>query len=108
MRGRAWRRHIEEKVVKKRLFNFINHSGNWWRFYNINGSKTNHPLLNDLLSTKDHFNAKTITTDNWTSKNKDKYSSNKTKGWRYSNGGDKTREWNKKYFIKILKENGLL
>ena len=43
----------------------------------------------------------------WTSKDKDKYSPNRSTG-RWGRAGDntKTREWNKRYLLKILKENG--
>jgi hypothetical protein len=106
MRGRAWRRYVEEKVVKKRLkFFTMAHS---YSSININGSKTKHPLISDYLSLKEHFDAKTIKTSNWSSKYKIKYSPNKTKGyWRDEGRYKQTREFNKKYLLKILKENGL-
>ncbi len=108
MRGRAWRRYVEEKVVKKRINLLITSSNSWWRFYNINGSKTAYPTIIDYLSTKDHFDAKTITTDSWISKHKVKFSSNKSKPHYRDEGKYKqTREFNKRYFLKILKENGL-
>ena len=108
MRDRAWRRYVEEKVVKKRINLLITASNSWWRFYNVNGSKTAHPTITDHLSTKEHFNAKTLTTDSWTSKHKTKYSSNKSKTY-YRNEGrnQQTREFNKRYLLKVLKENGL-
>jgi hypothetical protein len=107
MRGRAWRRYVEEKVVKRRI-NLLITSSHWWRFYNINGSKCSHPTILDHLGSKEHFNAKTITTDSWSSKHKVKFSPNKTKGyWRDEGRYEQTREFNKKCFLKILKENGL-
>jgi hypothetical protein len=107
MRDRAWRRYVEEKVVKKRI-NLLITASHWWRFFSINGSKCSHPTILDHLGSKEHFNTKTITTDSWTSKHKVKFSPNKTKGyWRDEGRYKQTREFNKKCFLKILKENGL-
>ena len=65
-------------------------------------------MVSDYLSTKDHFNAKTISTDKWATKHKVKYSPNSSKTyWRDEGRYKQTREYNKKYFLKILKENGL-
>lgn len=50
---------------------------------------------------------KSYSTDNWDSKHKVKYSPNKSKEyWRYK-GGKGTREYDKKQFLKILKEYGI-
>jgi hypothetical protein len=107
MRDRAWRRYVEEKVVKKRI-DLLIISSNWWRFFNINGSETSHPTILDHLGLKQHFDAKTIKTDSWASRRKVKFSPNKTKSyWRDEGRYKQTREFNKKCFLKILKENGL-
>jgi hypothetical protein len=108
MRDRAWRRYIEEKVTTDRLRLLVTKSHNWWRFYTVNGSKTGHPTIIDHLGSKEYFNAKTITTESWTSKHKVKYSPNKNKTYYRDQGRYKgTREYNKKYLLKVLRENGL-
>ena len=108
MRNRAWRRYVEEKVVKRRLTQLTNKSSSWWKLYNINGTMSNSPTITDYLSTKDQFLAKTIKTDKYTTKHKVKYSPNSSKTYYRDEGRYKqTREYNKKYFLKILKENGI-
>lgn len=50
--------------------------------------------------------SKSYSTDKWDSKHKVKYSPNKSKGyWRYKSKN--TREYDKKEFLKILKEYGI-
>ena len=108
MRDRAWRRYIEQKIVERRLSMLIHTSSSWWRFYNLNGSHTNQPVITDFLGQKENYNFKTFTTDRWTSKHKVKYSPNSSKSyWRDEGKYKQTREFNKKCFLQILKENGL-
>ena len=103
MRDRAYRRYMEEKKVIKRLSNI---RGYWYRFTDANGLYTVAPTLADFIGTENSFRYKTHTTTKWDSKYKEKYSSNKTTGWR-SKGQLRTREENKLLLFNILKEYGI-
>ena len=104
MRDRVYRRYIEEKKVLKRLGNI---RGKWFRFIDANGLYSSRPITEDFIGTKRNFFYKTNTTTKWDSRYKEKYSLNKTNGWRYNKGSLKTREENKLLFIKILREYGI-
>jgi hypothetical protein len=105
MRGRAWRRFKHEIVVKKRLSRHM-HS-NWWAFQNVNKSYCHESTMIDFLGTKEYFIAKTLTTEKHDTKNKVKFSPNKNYNyWR--DHTNETREYQKKVFRIILKENGLI
>lgn len=107
-RDRAWRRHMEEKIVIRRITNKL-HLGRWyWRgFEDVNDIRHINPLLSDYIGTVYHFMFKTYTTKKADTKYKTKYSPNKCKHpYRYK-GGVNTREESKLEFLKILKENGI-
>jgi hypothetical protein len=107
MRGRAWRRWKQETIVKKRLRTKCNYY--YWRILTVNNSKTLTPTLMDLLARKEHFNSKTLTTDKYTTKLKNKFSPNRGKSGNWSRDGNKnTREWNRKELKKILIEYGIV
>ena len=103
MRDRAYRRYIEEKKVIRRLSNI---RGYWYRFTDANGLYTVAPSLADFIGTENSFRYKTHTTTKWDSKYKEKYSPNKTTGWR-NKGQLRTREENKLLLSNILKEYGI-
>lgn len=108
MRGRAWRRHMEERVVISRLkYNMLGLS-RWWYFEDVNKNYYRKALVIDFLEKNEYFSYKTHTTKKYDSKGKVKYSPNKNKPY-YRDGRVrfKTREMNKLIFLKILKENGL-
>ena len=105
MRDRAWRRFKHEIVVKKRLSRHM-HS-HWWAFQNVNKSYSSEATLIDFLGTKEYFLAKTLTTEKHDTKIKVKFSPNTNyKSWR--DHINDTREYQKKVFRIILKENGLI
>jgi hypothetical protein len=107
MRGRAWRRHIEERVIVRRLKR--NTQGHrYWYSEDANKNYFKKILIVDFLEKKDYFHSKTITTSMWDSKSKVKYSPNKNKPY-YRDGKKRfeNREYNRVLFFKILKENGL-
>jgi len=106
MRDRAWRRYVEERVVIRRLHWYSN-SVIWsWRgFEDVNKISHQHPKFSDTIGTQNNFRFKTHTTTKWESNYKTKYSPNR--GPRHWRDGFKTREKDKKIFLKILKENGL-
>jgi hypothetical protein len=108
MRGRAWRRHIEERVVISRLkYNMLGLS-NWWYFEDVNKSYYRKALIVDFLEKSEYFSYKTHTTKRYDSKSKVKYSPNKNKNyWRDEGKNGQTRESDRRIFLKILKENGL-
>ena len=103
MRDRAYRRYIEEKKVIRRLSNI---RGYWYRFTDANGLYTVAPTLADFVGTENSFRYKTHTTTKWDSKYKEKYSPNKTTGWR-NKGQLRTREENRQILIDILREYGI-
>ena len=107
MRGRAWRISISEKILIKRLEKELYTTYQWYCVLDVNKNSYKKRLIIDFLEKKDYFFLKRNVTDTWTSKDKDKYSPNRSTG-RWGRAGDntKTREWNKRYLIKILKENG--
>ena len=108
-RDRAWRRHIEELTVIKRLKRKCS-TESWWRFEDVNGAKKFHRRAIDYLGNQDYFRSKSITTTKWDTRYKTKYSPNSTttyyrdpKKFRESTG---LREKDKREFHKILRENG--
>jgi hypothetical protein len=104
MRNRAWRRHMEQVWVIRRL---KRRTGGYF-FQDVNRNRYKKVLVIDFLEKSEYFFLKSNTTDLWVSRNKDKYSPNRSKnGWYRSGDGNKTREWNSRYLLKILKENGL-
>lgn len=109
MRGRAWRRHIEEKFVVKRLGKYTRCHGYWYWIEDANKNYYKKSIIIDFLEKQEYFRSKTISTTIWDSRNKSKYSPNRNTRGSWSRPGDRpdTREWNKRYLIKILKENGL-
>jgi hypothetical protein len=107
MRDRAWRIYISEKVLIKRLERELYTTHQWYYVSDVNKNYYKKRLIIDFLEKKDYFFLKRNVTDNWTSKDKNKYSPNRSKGrWGRSGDNPRTREWNKSYFLKILKENG--
>lgn len=94
---------MEEKKVIRRLGNI---RGYWHRFKDANGLYTTAPSLADFVGTENSFRYKTHTTTKWDSKYKEKYSPNKSRGWR-SKGQLKTREENKLLLYQILKGYGI-
>lgn len=105
MRDRAWRRYMEERIVIRRLLN-LHCCGHWWHFEDVNGFYNPYPTLLDFIGKEHAFRYKTHTTTKWDSKYKEKYSPNKSKGWR-SKDQLKTREENKLLLYQILKEYGI-
>ena len=103
MRDRAWRRYMEERIVIKRLTHI---RGYWYRFTDANGLYTTTPTLADFIGTENAFKYKTHITTRWDSNHKEKYSPNRTTGWR-SKGQLRTREENKLLLFNILKEYGI-
>ena len=109
MRGRAWRRHIEEKFIIRRLKKHSGSYGYWYCVEDVNKNYFKKSLIIDFLEKQDYFYSKTISTTRWDSRDKSKYSPNRnTKGsWGRPGNTPDTREWNRRYLLKTLKENGL-
>jgi hypothetical protein len=108
MRDRAWRRHIEEKVIVRRLRKHTSGNTYWSYIEDVNKNYYKKSIIVDYLEKNEYFFAKSITTQMWDSKHKVKYSPNKNKPY-YRDGRKRflTREFNKIFLQKILKENGL-
>ena len=110
MRDRAWRRHIEEKVVLSRLRRLQN-KRHWWHVEDANGYWLNNAIIADYIGTWTAHMYKTIKT-NYKS-DKSKYSPNKTnnrKGscsWRRSGETPNTREFQTRELVKVKQEYGL-
>lgn len=106
MRNRAWRRYMEELVIIRRL-TYINRLP-WYRgLETANGHIIKDPRFIDYIGTKNHFDSKTIKTTKWETKTKLKFSPNKSKGYYRDYKETNTREFVRKEFLKILKENGI-
>jgi hypothetical protein len=106
MRGRAWRRYIEERVIVSRLKRHTLYK--YWYSEDANKNYFKKILIVDFLEKQNYFHSKTITTPMWDSKSKVKYSPNRNKPY-YRDGKKRfeNREYNRVLFFKILKENGL-
>lgn len=109
MRNRAWRRHIEENKVIKRLKRQISNYYYWSWVMDVNKNYYRKALISDYLEKQEYFFSKTISTTKYDSRMKSKYSPNRNYKGMWGRPGDTpdTREWNKRYLLKILKENGL-
>ena len=105
MRDRAYRRYVEEIVVKKRLRSVIHTY--WFHFVDANKIKIRNPMLKDFIGTESNFRFKTHVTTKGDTDHKVKYSPNKSKPhWRDS-AKRGTREKEKRKFINILQYYGL-
>jgi hypothetical protein len=103
MRDRAWRRATYEKVTLRRLKMCARRS--WWYYQDINGYYVQDALFFDYIGTEYHHNKRY-----YGKYNKDKYSPNRSnRRGNYPRPGNTpdTREWNKRYLLKTLKENGI-
>ena len=79
----------------------------YWRFIDANNILRRAIRFEHYIGTESEFRAKTHTTTRWDTRNKMKYSSNKCRSsWRYK-GEARTREEQKAYFLKILRDNGI-
>jgi hypothetical protein len=106
LRNRAWRRHIKDVHTIRRIKLSVKRY--YWGFYDANDNRISNPDIKDFIKTSTEFKAKTLSTTNCDTKNKVKYSPNKSKDY-YRNGTKKrTREHSKKTFIKILKEYDII
>ena len=105
MRDRAYRRHMEEIKVLKRL----RKTDNWfyYKFEDINGLEYSKPMLKDYIGTYLNFQYKTLTTNINDSKCKKKYSPNKSFAYQRNSNKKGTRERNKIEFKKELQQLGL-
>jgi hypothetical protein len=106
MRDRAWRRHIEEKIVIRRLRLRVASSIGWY-FHDLNGKRVQHPMLKDYVNTNTCNMFKTYKTDRYDSNYKIKYSPNKSKGYHRDRNKKSTREVDRIIFLNYLKENGI-
>lgn len=105
MRSRDWRRFQKEKVYRRRIKYF---SRFWFYCRTANGDRVENPIWLDFIGTPDFFFYKSGTTKTYRSKNKVKYSPNKSKSYyrdpsrkRLSFGN---RERDKVITYKIIKE----
>ena len=111
IRDRAWRRHMEERILIKRL-KIKCVKDHWWRgFEDVNGITHNKRTLTTYIGTQDYKWAKTLSTSRWDSRYKCKYSPNKFGGYsrdkRSKGESYGLREKDKALFLNILRENGL-
>ena len=106
MRTRAWRRYMEECVVKRRLK--LTQSHGWYYFSDINRRKITYPIWSDFVGTCVQHMFKTYTTKLNDSKHKIKYSPNHTRSYWRDRGRKGKREKDKVIFRKMLeKEYGI-
>lgn len=105
-RSRAWRRHIKDVHTIRRLRSRA--AKQWYWFRTANFESLSNTMITHYIKTEIEFKAKTLSTSPYDSKNKSKFSPNKSKEyWRYK-GSKGTREFERLNFRKILKENELI
>ena len=112
VRDRAWRRHIKEKYLVRRLKK-VCQTNNWWRgFEDVNGIRHDKPSIIDYIGSKDYSWAKTLSTNHYDSRYKVKYSPNNYNSY-YRDKKPKSkgrsvglREKDKVVFLKMLREDG--
>lgn len=103
LRDRAWRRHTKDSHTVRRIKNCMR--SHWWGFMTSNGYRKSSPGFVDYINTDTEFKAKTLSTTSYDSRNKVKYSPNRSREyWRVGS----TRESDKRNFRKILKEYGII
>ena len=105
MRTRAWRRHMEYKIVIRRVKRMTRCS--YWAFEDANGIKHTNPIMVHYVGTSNCYLFKNITTSHYDTRDKTKYSPNKGRTYWRSKGIN-TREYDKLECIKILKEYELI
>lgn len=105
-RDRAWRRHIKEIHTIRRIELSVRRY--YWGFYDANDNRISNPHLKDFIKTSTEFVAKSISTTKYDTNNKVKYSPNKSKEYYRQGTKKRTREYNKKILIKILKEYDII
>lgn len=102
MRNQVYRKHVEDKKVRKRLNNIVY---SYWinYFRDINHIKVQCVKLEHLIGSENHHKFKTITS--WDNHRLNKYSQKRT---FYTDENKKSyRNKDKQRFFKLLKEYGL-
>ena len=107
MRTRAWRRHMEEVIVIRRMNRMVNSYRSWWHYTDVNNIKHESPTLKDYIGSQDNHMYKTYKTTKWDSGHKVKYSPNRGRAYWRDNNKKGLREKNKIEFLKIMKEYGI-
>ncbi len=109
MRDRAWRRHIREKFILKRIRKY-NTRYSYWRLYeDANGYYVDNPIISDFIGSPD---IKSYAWGNRCTWGSEKYSPNKSlrrhsSDWGRPGNTPNTREFNRRVLIKIKQEYGL-
>lgn len=108
MRGIAYRRFIQNIIVKRRLKKFFI---NYWRYTDLNGYNIQTPKWIDSIGSSSQHFYKSHTTDRHESRFKTKYSPNKSFGYnrdtKKSRQSTGRREGDKRLLLKVLKEYGI-
>ncbi len=108
MRGIAYRRTIQNTIVKRRLKKFFI---NYWRYTDLHGYLIQDPKWTDSIGSASQHFYKLHTTNTQDSKFKTKYSPNKSFGYnrdtKKSRESTGRREGDKQLLLKVLKENGI-
>lgn len=100
MRSRAWRRYMEECVVKRRLK--LTQSQGWYHFSDINRRPIRSPIWTDFIGTCVQNMFKTYTTKVSDSKYKIKYSPNSPRCYWRDGGRKGNREKDRRKFKRML------
>ena len=104
-RDRAWRRHMEDKKVIKRLKRMCDGSV-WWRFEDACNIKISGPSWYDFIGTQTSYFFKNSTTRVWDTRHKVKWGKKGKKSYDWSSD-PWTRPKDKKRYKKELDELGL-
>ena len=100
MKGRAYRRYMEDVKVIKRLKGISR--SRWYRHTDVNDINISNPIWFDHIGGKDNFKYKTYTTDRWDTRYKSKWGKGKGSHRYYYSSDDWTRVKDKRRFYKQL------
>jgi hypothetical protein len=101
MRGIAWRRHVSDKIMKKKI-KFFSKRFDVYRFSDANGLCRENPDWIDWIGTKLTHKIMSVGAP-WENESS-KYSSNRGELWYKWDAPGKSRIADKKYFRSIMKE----
>jgi hypothetical protein len=106
-RDRSWRRYMEDTHVIRRLKMFSSYRYHTYRYRDANDIKIYDNCIKNYIGTKTNFISKNLSTTKHDTNYKVKYSPNKSKS-HWTRITNKSREYDKKLFLKILKENEII
>ena len=104
MRDRSWRRYQEDTKVIRRLKNW--RCSRWYKFKDVNDLRIYRATWIDLIGDSIAHDAKSISTSNWTSRDKTKWGKKSGRNRYFDQSDPWTRHKDKQRFKKELKRIG--